>query len=183
EMDVTLDPDTANVWLILSEDGKQVHHGGVWKSLPDNPKRFSLFTLVVLTRQSFSSGRFYFEIQVKDKTEWRLGVARESIDRSGGTRWTPETGYWTLLYNNYGLVFNDDPAVRLPLRAGLQKVGVFVDYDEGLVSFYDVEARVHIYSATGCNFSEPLYPIFHPGSCQKGTNSAPLIISPVNQTD
>jgi hypothetical protein len=62
-------------------------------------------------------------------------------------------------------------------------VGVFVDYDEGLVSFYDVEARVHIYSATGCTFSEPLYPFLYPGIHYGGTNSAPLIISPVNQTD
>ncbi|CAL8262914.1 unnamed protein product [Arctogadus glacialis] len=60
----------------------------------------------------------------------------------------------------------------------LQKVGVFVDCDEGLVSFYDVEAKVHIYSATGCTFSEPLYPFLCPIAI-----CAPLIISPVNQTD
>ncbi|KAJ3582427.1 hypothetical protein NHX12_000625, partial [Muraenolepis orangiensis] len=81
------------------------------------------------------------------------------------------------------LVFNDNPVVRLPVRAELQKVGVFVDYDAGLVSFYDVEARAHIYSATGCTFSEPLYPILHPGLHDGGRNSTPLIISPVNQTD
>ncbi|CAL8262823.1 unnamed protein product [Boreogadus saida] len=148
EVDVTLDPDTAAPWLILSEDGKQVHHGGLVKKLPDNPKRFTGYTCV-LTRQSFSSGRFYFEVQVKDKTAWCLGVARESIDR----------------------------------KAGLQKVGVFVDYDEGLVSFYDVEARVHIYSATGCTFTGPLYPFLCPWYHNKRTNSAPLVISPVNQTD
>ena len=178
EVDVTLDPDTAYPKLILSEDGKQVHDGGVGKVLPDNPERFTMYTCV-LTRQSFSSGRFYFEVQVKDKTAWWLGVARESIDRKGETEGTPETGYWTLLCNKEGLVFSDDPDVRLPLRAELQKVGVFVDYDEGLVSFYDVEARVHIYSATGCTFTEPLYPLLYDGEI----NSAPLIISPVNQTD
>ncbi|XP_030225791.1 pyrin-like, partial [Gadus morhua] len=177
-------PDTAAPQLILSEDGKQVHDGAVVRKLPHNPKRFNfLSTYVVLTRQSFSSGRFYFEVQVKDKTAWGFGVARESIDRKGWTELTPETGYWTLDYYKEVLVFSDDPSVRLPLRAELQKVGVFVDYDEGLVSFYDVEARVHIYSATGCAFTEPLYPIFRPGSRQEGTNSAPLIISPVNQTD
>uniref|UniRef100_A0A8C5C7A1 Uncharacterized protein n=1 Tax=Gadus morhua TaxID=8049 RepID=A0A8C5C7A1_GADMO len=183
EVDVTLDPDTAHPKLFLSEDGKQVHDGGVRKELPDNPKRFTWFTCAVLTRQSFSSGRFYFEVQVKDKTVWGLGVARESIDKTRWTRWTPETGYWTLDYNKDKLVFNDNPDVRLPLRARLQKVGVFVDYDEGLLSFYDVEARVHIYSATGCAFTEPLYPILYPGLCEGGTNSAPLIISHVNQTD
>uniref|UniRef100_A0A8C4YXU3 E3 ubiquitin-protein ligase TRIM39-like n=1 Tax=Gadus morhua TaxID=8049 RepID=A0A8C4YXU3_GADMO len=183
EVDVTLDPDTAHPRLILSEDGKRVHDGGVKKRLPDNPKRFTQCAFV-LPRQSFSSGRFYFEVQVKDKTVWWLGVARESIDRKGGTRWTPETGYWTLLYTKDGLVFKDNPDVRLPLRAELQKVGVFVDYDEGVVSFYDVEARVHLYSATGCTFTEPLYPLLSPGSrVYEGNNSAPLIISPVNQTD
>ncbi|CAL8327159.1 unnamed protein product [Arctogadus glacialis] len=188
EVDVTLDPDTAHLELILSEDGKQVHYGGLlmtlmMKELPDNPKRFTMFKFAVLTRQSFSSGRFYFEVQVKDKTAWWLGVARESINRRGWVRWIPEMGYWTLHYNKDGLVFSDNPAVRLPLRAELQKVGVFVDYDEGLVSFYDVEARVHIYSATGCTFTEPLYPFLSPCDHNKGRNCAPLIISPVNQTD
>ncbi|CAL8284712.1 unnamed protein product [Arctogadus glacialis] len=178
EVDVTLDPDTAHRWLILSEDGKQVHdNGGVWKTLPDNPKRFTSYPFV-LTRQSFSSGRFYFEVLVKDMTEWGLGVVRESIDRTGGPEGTPETGYWALWYHKDVFLFRDNADVLLPLRAGLQKVGVFVDYDEGLVSFYDVEARVHIYSATGCTFTEPLYPFLCPW-----LNSAPLIISPVNQTD
>ncbi|XP_056443646.1 E3 ubiquitin-protein ligase TRIM39-like [Gadus chalcogrammus] len=183
EVDVTLDHDTAHPKLILSEDGKQVHDGGVVKKLPDNPKRFTN-RLYVLTRQSFSSGRFYFEVQVKDKTAWFLGVARESINRIGGTTWTPETGYWILNYYKDVLIFIDKPNVPLPPRAELQKVGMFVDYDEGLVSFYDVEARVLIYSATGCTFAEPLYPFLCPCIYNfEGINSAPLIISPVNQTD
>ncbi|CAL8406750.1 unnamed protein product [Arctogadus glacialis] len=183
EVDVTLDPDTAHLNLILSEDGKQVHDGGVVKKLPDNAKRFEN-KIFVLRMQSFSSGRIYFEVQVKKKTAWRLGVARESINRKGEIKVTPQMGYWVLFFSKDGLVFSGDPDIRLPLRAELQKVGVFVDYDEGLVSFYDVEARVHIYSATGCTFTEPLYPILCPGCYNhQGKNSAPLIISPVNQTD
>ncbi|CAL8406984.1 unnamed protein product [Arctogadus glacialis] len=151
EVDLSLDPDTANPELILSEDGKQVHDGGVWKKLTDNPKRFT-HKMYVLTRQSFS-GSFYFEVQVKDKTEWCLGVARESIARKDRIIVTPKMGYWTFYFKKDRLVFRDDPDVLLPLRAELQKVGVFVDYDEGLVSFYDVEARVHIFSATGCTFN------------------------------
>ena len=88
EVDVTLDPDTANLKLIMSEDGKQVHGGGVEKNLPDNHRRFTN-QLWVLTRQSFSSGRFYFEVQVENKTGWRLGVAREPINRKGLTHSDP----------------------------------------------------------------------------------------------
>ncbi|CAL8339864.1 unnamed protein product [Merluccius merluccius] len=182
EIDVTLDPDTAHPQLIMSEDGKQVYHGGVEKELPDNHKRFTRYKCV-LTKQSFSSGRFYFEVQVKDKTVWWLGVARESINRKDNFKFTPDKGYWIIIFHNDKLVFRDTLDTRLPLRAELQRVGVFVDYDEGLVSFYDVEARVHIYSATGCTFSEPLYPILNPCLHSDGKNSAPLIISPVNQTD
>uniref|UniRef100_A0A8C5BY23 E3 ubiquitin-protein ligase TRIM39-like n=1 Tax=Gadus morhua TaxID=8049 RepID=A0A8C5BY23_GADMO len=177
-VDLTLDPDTAHPNLILSRDGKQVHDGGA-KKLRNSFKGFK-HSFCVVTRQSFSSGRFYFEVQVKDKTAWCLGVARASISRTCIIL-TPETGGWTLYHDKDGLLFRDDPNVRLPLRAELQKVGVFVDYDEGLVSFYDVEARVHLYSATGCTFSEPLYPLLCPYSHNGRTNSTPLIISPVNK--
>ncbi|KAM4614747.1 E3 ubiquitin-protein ligase TRIM39-like [Polymixia lowei] len=182
-VDVTLDPDTAHPKLILSKDGKQVYHGDVKKNLPDNPERFSLCANV-LGKQSFSSGRFYFEVEVKGKTEWDLGVARESINRKGQITLSPEDGFWTIrLRNGNEYKAAASPAVLLSLRHKLQKVGVFVDYDEGLVSFYDVEARVHIYSYTGCTFSETLYPYFCPGLNYGGKNSAPLIISPVNHTD
>ncbi len=50
----------------------------------------------------------------------------------------------------------DDPRVSLSLRVKPQRVGVFVDYEEGLVSFYDVESSSHIYSFTAQSFTEEL---------------------------
>ncbi|XP_075947901.1 E3 ubiquitin-protein ligase TRIM21-like isoform X2 [Anarhichas minor] len=182
-VDVTLDPDTANPELILSDDGKQVKHGDVRKNLPDNPERFD-YCVIVLAKQSFSSGRFYFEVQVKGKTWWSLGVARESITRKGIITRTPQNGYWTIcLINENQYSALTDPSVRLSLKSQPQKVGVFVDYEEGLVSFYDVDAAALIYSFTGCCFTEKLYPVFSPGFNAGGKNSAPLIISPVNHTE
>ena len=107
---------------------RSARNRGVVKNLPDNPKRFTQH-IYLLTRQSFFSGRFYFEVQVKDKTAWCIGVARESIDRKCQIIGTPEMGYWTLYFNKDELLFDNYPAVRLPLRAELQKVGMFVDYD------------------------------------------------------
>uniref|UniRef100_A0A4W6DIU1 Uncharacterized protein n=1 Tax=Lates calcarifer TaxID=8187 RepID=A0A4W6DIU1_LATCA len=161
-VDVTLDPDTANPWLILSDGGKRVHCGDVKKNLPDNPKRFS-HSVNVLGKQSFSSGRFYFEVQVKGKTKWTLGVARESIKRKGNITFTPEDGYWTIWLRNgneYSALIGSP--LRLSPKSGPEKVGVFVDYEEGLVSFYDVDAAALIYSFTGCSFTEKLYPVFSP---------------------
>ncbi|XP_039668838.1 E3 ubiquitin-protein ligase TRIM21-like [Perca fluviatilis] len=178
-VDVTLDPDTAYPKLILSDDGKQVNHGDVRKNLPNNPERFSKCACV-LGKQSFSSGRFYFEVQVKGKTEWDLGVVRESINRKGDITLNPQKGYWTIwLRNRNEYKALADPRVLLSLKSPPQKVGVFVDYEEGLVSFYDVDAAALIYSFTGCFFTEKLFPFFSPYRTEGDKNSAPLIISPV----
>ncbi|XP_039669024.1 E3 ubiquitin-protein ligase TRIM21-like [Perca fluviatilis] len=179
EIDVTLDPDTAHPDLILSDDGKQVNLGDVRKNLPDNPERFSK-CVCVLGKQSFSSGRFYFEVQVKGKTEWDLGVARESIGRNGDITLSPENGYWTIVLRN-GNEYEAaaDPSVCLSLKSPPQKVGVFVDFEEGLVSFYDVDAAALIYFFTGFSYTEKLFPFFSPYMNDDGRNSAPLIISPV----
>ncbi|XP_033985214.1 zinc-binding protein A33-like [Trematomus bernacchii] len=181
-VDVTLDPDTAYPSLILSDDGKQVRYGDVQKKLPDNPERFSDCNCV-LGKQNFSSGRFYFEVQVKRKTGWDLGVARKSINRKGEIISTPKDGYWTIcLRNGNEYKAQGAPSVLLSLKSRPQKVGVFVDYEEGLVSFYDVDAAALIYSFTGCSFTEKLYPFFGPGDKCGRKNSAPLIISPVRVT-
>ncbi|KAI4832467.1 hypothetical protein KUCAC02_015435 [Chaenocephalus aceratus] len=181
-VDVTLDPDTAHPDLILSGDGKQVSDGDVEKNLPENPERFS-DCICVLGKQSFSSGRFYFEVQVKGKTEWDVGVARESIDRNGDITLSPEEGFWTLwLTNGNEYKALDDPRVLLSLKSRPKKVGVFVDYEEGLVSFYDVDAAALLYSFTGCSFNGNIYPYFSPGDKCGRKNAAPLIISPVRVT-
>ncbi|XP_040001103.1 E3 ubiquitin-protein ligase TRIM21-like [Xiphias gladius] len=180
-VDVTLDPDTAHPGLILSDDGKEVNDGDVEKNLPDTPERFS--SLCVLGKQSFSSGRFYYEVQVKGKTAWTLGVARESINRKGDITLSPDDGYWTIwLRNGNEYEANTDYLVCLSLKSRPEKVGVFVDYEEGLVSFYDVDTAALIYSFTGCSFTERLYPFFCPCNNDGGKNSTPLIICPVNQT-
>ncbi|XP_058634567.1 E3 ubiquitin-protein ligase TRIM39-like isoform X3 [Onychostoma macrolepis] len=179
-VDVTLDPDTAHPELILSDDGKQVRHGDIRQKLPDKPERFNTCPCV-LGKEGFSSGRFYFEVQVKGKTDWDLGVARESINRKRQITLSPSDGCWTVILRN-----GDEykacagPSVSLSLRVKPQRVGVFVDYEEGLVSFYDVESSSHIYSFTAQSFTEKLYPYFSPCFNDGDKNSSPLIITPVN---
>uniref|UniRef100_A0A8C1PC73 E3 ubiquitin-protein ligase TRIM39-like n=1 Tax=Cyprinus carpio TaxID=7962 RepID=A0A8C1PC73_CYPCA len=179
-VDVTLDPDTAHPKLILSDDGKQVRHGDIRQKLPNKPERFDPCPCV-LGKEGFSSGRFYFEVQVKGKTDWDLGVARESINRKGMITLRPSNGYWTVILRN-GDEYKtcENRHVTLSLRVKPQRVGVFVDYEEGLVSFYDVESSSHIYSFTAQSFTEKLYPYFCPCNNDGSKNSSPLIITPVN---
>ncbi|XP_066577886.1 E3 ubiquitin-protein ligase TRIM39 [Amia ocellicauda] len=183
-VDVTLDPNTASPWLILSEDGKQVRDGDKRQALPANPERFD-HVVSVLGKEGFSSGRLYWEVEVGEKTEWDLGVARESINRKGDITYIPEDGYWIVWLRNGNMreyEALDDPPVCLPLSLKPWTVGVFVDYEGGQVSFYNVEARSHIYTFTD-TFTEKLYPYFSPCFNDGGENAAPLIISPVRLTD
>ncbi|XP_034556033.1 E3 ubiquitin-protein ligase TRIM39-like [Notolabrus celidotus] len=183
-VDVTLDRNTAHPKLILSRDGKQVYHGDVCQNVQDSPKRITQY-FGVLGKQSFSSGRYYYEVDVGGKTEWVLGVARESIDRKIPFRFSPQNGYWTVSLRDgweYKALVDLD-LINLCLSSNPQRVGVFVDYDAGLVCFYDVDASTLIFSFTGCNFTEKLYPIFSPRNNNSGTNSTPLIISPVHKTN
>lgn len=179
-VDVTLDPDTAHPKLVLSENKKQVHHGDVALSLPDNPERFYP-GVSVLGKEGFSSGRFYYEVQVKGKTEWDIGVGLESVNRKGGNTLNPESGYWALgMRKDKSYWALSSTPTCVPLLKKPQRVGVYVDLEWGLVSFYDVDAVSHIYSFTGYSFSERLFPYLNPRRNHSGVNSAPLIISPVN---
>ena len=179
-VDVTLDVDTAHPKLVLSENRKQVHHGDVALSLPDNPERFYP-GVSVLGKQGFSCGRFYFEVQVKGKTEWDIGVGLESVNRKGGSMLNPEGGYWTLgMRRDKSYWALSTTPVCVPLVEKPQRVGVYADVEWGQVSFYNADSASHIYSFTGYSFKEKLFPYFNPRRNHGGINSAPLIISPVN---
>ncbi|XP_029932798.1 E3 ubiquitin-protein ligase TRIM39-like [Myripristis murdjan] len=182
-VDVTLDPETAAAWLVLSRDGKQVklncQKNPVLIPLPNEPKRFDP-CVAVLGKQGFTTGRRYWVVEVGDKTEWDLGVAKESINRKGRITVRPDKGYWAICRRKGGsLSACAGPSVTLNLRDNPQKVGVFLDYEEGTVSFYDVEAKCHIYTYSSCAFTEALYPYFNPCLRDNGKNISPLVICPV----
>ncbi|XP_063049006.1 E3 ubiquitin-protein ligase TRIM39-like [Engraulis encrasicolus] len=181
-VNVILDPDTAHPNLIVSPDGKQVKYADRRQNLPDTPKRFNINSNV-LGRKGFSSGKFYYEVLVKRQTLWDIGVAKESINRKGQIRLAPVYGFWTILRTNGTYIAADDPDVLLSLKGELQRVGVFVDYDAGLVSFYDADCWDHIYSFTHASFTEKIYPFFSPGASYGGQNSAPFVILPVYPID
>ncbi|KAM3587880.1 uncharacterized protein V6R79_016020 [Siganus canaliculatus] len=179
-VDVTLDPNTASSYLILSADGKQVKSSEAQHTVPDNIQRFSECN-GVLGEQSFHSGRFYFEVLVRHKTAWDIGVARQSIRRKGKVRLSPQNGFWTL-WLRHGSEYRAlaGPGVSLSLKSKPERVGVFVDYGEGVVSFYDVDTGVLIYSFTGCKFTGKLYPYFSPCTVENGRNTSPLILLPLH---
>ncbi|XP_029932044.1 E3 ubiquitin-protein ligase TRIM39-like [Myripristis murdjan] len=180
-VDVVLDPDTAHPNIVLSADGKQAGRGELLHVLPDIPQRFDP-VICVLGKKGFLSGRFYFQVAVGNKTFWDLGVVKESVNRKGMITSTPDNGYWTVRLrggNEYRAL--ESPSVLLPLKEKPQTIGIFVDYEEGTVSFFNVEAKSQIYSFTGCSFTERLFPFLSPSVSDEGRNTAPLVVTAVSQ--
>ncbi|KAL7855786.1 hypothetical protein AOLI_G00193900 [Acnodon oligacanthus] len=181
-VDISFDPQTAAPWLVFSSDLKQASLGYQPSTTPSSPSPLQFDSCVcVLGQPGISSGRHYWVVQVGDKTDWELGVARESINRKGAISVRPDQGFWAVCRRKGGnLIACAGPATPLvSCHERPQNVGVFVDYEGGLVSFYDVADRSHIYSYTGCSFAERLYPYFNPCLHDDGKNTAPLIICPL----
>ncbi|XP_075994547.1 E3 ubiquitin-protein ligase TRIM21-like [Genypterus blacodes] len=175
---ITLDRLTAHPRLIVSVDAMQVFCGDGHQTLPDNPERFDR-VVCVLAQQGFSSGRHYWEVDVGGKTDWDLGVASRSVNRKGKITVSPAHGYWFLsLRDRTEYSFRTKPSTSLELDLRPTRIGIYVDYDKGLLSFYNVEARVLIYTFTD-SFTDVIHPFFSPCTNKSGRNKAPLIICPV----
>uniref|UniRef100_A0A8C8VMA9 RING-type E3 ubiquitin transferase n=1 Tax=Pelusios castaneus TaxID=367368 RepID=A0A8C8VMA9_9SAUR len=176
-LDVTLDPSTANAYLLLSQDQQRVRVSEKRQDVPNNPERFDTCTCV-LGRQRFTAGRHYWEVDVGEKTSWTLGVCEESVSRQGIFTPSPATGFWTIwLRNGDEYAALTSPLTELMLRVKPRQIGVFLDYEAGEVSFYNVTGSSHIYTFHD-TFSESLRPYFYPGVRAGGLNDAPLSLQP-----
>ncbi|KAM9233593.1 butyrophilin subfamily 1 member A1-like [Dugong dugon] len=173
-VDVTLDPDTAHPHLFLYEDSKSVRLEDSRQKLPEKPERFDSWPCV-LGRETFTSGRHYWEVEVGDRTDWAIGVCRENVMKKGFDPMTPENGFWAVeLYGN-GYWALTPLRTPLPLAGAPHRVGIFLDYESGDISFYNMSDGSLIYTFPKVSFSGPLRPFFCLWSCGK----KPLTICPI----
>ncbi|CAL8378511.1 unnamed protein product [Boreogadus saida] len=173
--DLTLDPDTANPWLQLSQDRRQVRHLGAWQDLPDTPHRFDT-VVIVLGREGFAAGRHYWEVAVGEKDDWYLGVARSSVKRKGRIAVSVAQGYWALaMKKGQEYRVSTAPPSLVTLDPRPKRVGVYVDCEEGQVSFYDAKARKHIYTFWD-TLGEKVFPFFYLYCCDKASDT--MVICP-----
>ncbi|XP_058868239.1 uncharacterized protein LOC117967171 isoform X2 [Acipenser ruthenus] len=161
-VNVTLDPDTASPCLAVSEDGSRVRFTGErsaeWPS--------------VLGREGFTSGGHYWEVEVGEKGYWVLGVSTHPHEKSIPQK--PGEGYWLmrLVKGKTCKAVSQSVDQTLNLEKMCKMWGVYLDHGGGRLSFYNAETRFHIHTLEG-SFPGQVYPIFSPGSHDKG----PLIIN------
>ncbi|XP_023798850.1 E3 ubiquitin-protein ligase TRIM7-like isoform X1 [Cyanistes caeruleus] len=129
--DVTLDPDTANAFLILASDQRGVGRGDEWTLLPNNPERFDTEPCV-LGSQGFAAGRHCWEVEVvKAGDWWAVGVAQESVKRKGVLSFTPQEGIWAVgqWFGQY-YAFSDPDWTPLHLTCHPRAIQVCLDFTD-----------------------------------------------------
>uniref|UniRef100_A0A3Q1ASH7 Bloodthirsty-related gene family, member 30 n=1 Tax=Amphiprion ocellaris TaxID=80972 RepID=A0A3Q1ASH7_AMPOC len=162
--DVTLNPVTAYPFLILSEDRKQVKRGEKLQFYRNSQQRFDVWSCVI-AKEGFSTGRHYWEVFVGESKDWKLGVVTESAQRKGLFDMSPSNGYYALWWSGSQLrALTAPPLTKVKSTQKLRQVGIFLDVDEGQVSFYNVKSGSEIYSFNGSSeFTERMFPLLGTG--------------------
>ncbi|XP_038673153.1 E3 ubiquitin-protein ligase TRIM39-like isoform X2 [Scyliorhinus canicula] len=160
---LTLDPDTAHPSLILLNNNSIALASSDLQLYPESPHRFN-DKHQVLCSVGVSYGRCYWEVETSKEVGWKVGVCYRSISRKGRSNecslgkneksWCVQSGIFS------SLALHNHFKTKLPnFRVYPALVGVFVDFECGMISFYavsdDTLTHLHTFEQT---FSEPLYP-------------------------
>ncbi|XP_018423247.1 PREDICTED: E3 ubiquitin/ISG15 ligase TRIM25-like [Nanorana parkeri] len=181
--DILLDVNTAGNNLLISDDRKTATWSDIDQNRPETPERFQYSQ--VLSSQSFSSGRHYWEVDVGGSVLWRVGMCYPSIERRGGQSWIGDKKSWGLgrLGSRYSVRHDSN---QMPLRGKLSsnRVRIDLDYEAGRISFYDLCDPIRLLHTFTTTFTEPL----HAGLCkdrhpQAGTSSSNHLIIPSGRAE
>ncbi|XP_072310309.1 E3 ubiquitin-protein ligase TRIM39-like [Eucyclogobius newberryi] len=156
-VDATLDAKSLYPRLNLSDDGQWFEYGRMEVPITNDQDMISKNVEVLGQKSSF-----YFEVTVGDTERWTLGGVREKVSQKNGQILRPENGYWMIQSRQDALLFFNGStslhaltasgSVKLSPNTKPQKIGVFVDYEAGLVSFYNSETAERIHSFEKCKF-------------------------------
>ncbi|XP_071028975.1 NLR family CARD domain-containing protein 3-like [Oncorhynchus clarkii lewisi] len=159
--DLTLDPNTVNRLLSLSEENRKVTRRREKHPYPDHPERFEDW-YQVLCREGLT-GRCYWEVE-RSGSGADIGVTYKGISRRGEDD-DSRIGYndksWSLFCSdNRYTARHNNIHIDVPSSSS-HRVGVYLDWPAGTLSFYRVssDTLTHLYTFTS-TFTEPLYPGF-----------------------
>ncbi|XP_044188919.1 tripartite motif-containing protein 16-like [Thunnus albacares] len=155
--EITLDPNTANTYLLLSEGNRKAERMSQQQSYSNHPDRFTGW-FQVLSRESLT-GRCYWEVEWRGR-EFRVAVAYKNISRAGGSKeceFGRNDKSWALYCgtNSSSFWFNN---IRTPVSGPVSsRVGVYLDHRAGILSFYSVSKTMTLLHRVQTTFTQPLY--------------------------
>ncbi|XP_053294235.1 tripartite motif-containing protein 16-like [Pleuronectes platessa] len=156
--EITLDPNTANKLLLLSEGNRKVTWTSEYQSYSDHPDRFTDWPQV-LSRESLT-GRCYWEVKMRRGGGVNVAVTYKNISRAGNScecfLGTNDKS-WSLYCcrNSYNFYYNSiEIRVSGPLSS---RVGVYLDHSAGVLSFYSVSDTMTLLHRVQTTFTQPLY--------------------------
>ncbi|KAM4552067.1 tripartite motif-containing protein 16-like [Odontesthes bonariensis] len=155
--EITLDPNTANRYLLLSEGNRKVTLIYDPQSYSDHPDRFTIWPQV-LSRESLT-GRCYWEVEMRGRAVY-VAVAYKNISRAGS--WI-DCGFggndksWALdcSSDSYSFWHNNISTSISGPRAS--RVGVYLDHRAGILSFYSVSGTMTLLHRVQTTFTQPLW--------------------------
>ncbi|NP_001129958.1 tripartite motif-containing protein 64 [Homo sapiens] len=159
-VDSALSTEMIPCYISLSEDVRYVIFGDDHLSAPTDPQGVDSFA--VWGAQAFTSGKHYWEVDVTLSSNWILGVCQDSRTADANFVIDSDERFFLISSkrsNHYSLSTNSPPLIQYVQRP-LGQVGVFLDYDNGSVSFFDVSKGSLIYGFPPSSFSSPLRPFF-----------------------
>uniref|UniRef100_A0A668AGY1 Tripartite motif-containing protein 16-like n=1 Tax=Myripristis murdjan TaxID=586833 RepID=A0A668AGY1_9TELE len=150
---ITLDPDTANNYLSLSEGNRKVTGMGKDQLYPRHPDRFT-GRYQVLSRESLT-GRCYWEVERRGSGV-SIAVAYNDIRRKGDeSRFGFDDLSWTLDCSNNEFRHN---SIKTPTSVPVSsRVGVYLDHTAGILSFYNVSETMTLLHRVQTTFTQPLH--------------------------
>ncbi|XP_078470782.1 E3 ubiquitin/ISG15 ligase TRIM25-like [Lampetra fluviatilis] len=155
----TLDTNSAHNNLQISLDLRTVTLTNVSQGRRKHPHELAY--LQVLCSESFSSGQHYWEVDVGDVQRCRIGVAYGTIPRKGDDAKCLLGGSdvsWSLRkHNDRYSVWHGGVQTPLSVLEPPRRVGVHLDWNAGLLSYYSADSMVLLHSVHHI-FTKPLYP-------------------------
>lgn len=175
--DVVPDPTTAYPYLLLYESRQRRYLTTPLEGVPHSKDRFLAYPCAV-GKETFSSGRHYWEVgmNLTGDALWALGVCRDNVSRRDRVAKSPENGFWVvqLCKGKKYLPVTSAPT-PVTLAEPPSHVGVFLDFEAGEVSFYNLKDGSHLHTYAEPEFSGPLQPFF----CLGPPKSGQMVISTV----
>ncbi|XP_039676306.1 tripartite motif-containing protein 16-like, partial [Perca fluviatilis] len=154
--EITLDPNTANAYLLLSEGNRKATLMRRQQSYSSHPDRFTGWCQV-LSRESLT-GRCYWEVERRGGVY--VAVAYKNISRAGGSdecRFGQNDKSWALYCTNNSYTFWSNK-VQTPVSGPeSSRVGVYLDHSAGILSFYSVSETMTLLHRVQTTFTQPLY--------------------------